>query len=327
MAAHVVVPGIAVKIMTGARIPPGCDAVVPFEETVEEDGHIRLTATAVHNQHIRFRGEDVAAGTTVVTAGTRLRPPEISMLASFGKALVPVHRRPRVAIVSTGDELIEVGETPMPGKVINSNALALAAALQEIGAEPIILGIARDTRESHQLLLGEGLKADALITSAGVSAGDRDLVREVLQQLGVKQLFWKVDIKPGGPLAFGLAGDKPVFSLPGNPVSTLITFEELVRSALLKMMGHRRVIRPYVTATLRQEVRKKPGKVHFLRVRVEVEDGRYVADTAGDQKTSILRTMVNANGIAVLPKEATAFPAGTEVKVHLLDREMEMLEG
>jgi len=174
--------------------------------------------------------------------------------------------------------------------------------------------------------MAEGLKADALITTAGVSAGDRDLVRGCLAELGVKQLFWRVDIKPGGPFAFGMKGETPVFSLPGNPVSSMITFEELVRPALLRMMGRRRVIRPFVKATLRREARKKPGKIHFLRVRVEVEEGRYWAASAGDQNTGILSTMVRANGIAVLPKDRTGFAAGEEVSVHLLHDDLGMTE-
>jgi len=319
-------PGCAVRIMTGAPIPPGCDAVVPVEETEERDDAVLLREKVNRLQHIRFRGEDVRSGDTVVSAGAVIRPPEISMLASFGKVTVPVYRRARVAILSTGDELIELGERPESGKIINSNALSLAAAVREIGAEPVILGIARDSRESHRGMMTEGLKADVLITSAGVSAGDRDLVRDCLAELGVRQLFWKVDIKPGGPVAFGMKEGKPVFSLPGNPVSTMVTFEELVRPALLKMMGHRRVIKPYVQATLRTEVRKKAGKVHFLRVRIEVENGRYWAISAGDQNTGILGTMLRANGIAVLPKEKTMFSPGEEVAVHLLHGDVGMLE-
>jgi len=319
-------PGCAVRIMTGAPIPPGCDAVVPVEETEERNDAFLLRERVNRLQHIRFRGEDVRSGDTVVSAGAVIRPPEIGMLASFGKATVPVYRRARVAILSTGDELIELGEQPGSGKIINSNALSLAAAVREIGAEPVILGIARDNRDSHREKMTEGLKADALITSAGVSAGDRDLVRECLAELEVRQLFWKVDIKPGGPVAFGMKEGKPVFSLPGNPVSTMVTFEELVRPALLRMMGHRRVIKPYVQATLRTEVRKKAGKVHFLRVRVEVENGRYRATSAGDQNTGILGTMLRANGIAVLPKEKTMFSPGEEVAVHLLHGDVGMLE-
>ncbi len=319
-------PGCAVRIMTGAPIPPGCDAVVPVEEVEQRDDAILLRERVERLQHIRFRGEDVRSGDTVVSVGTVIHPPEISMLASSGKAIVPVHRRARVAVLSTGDELIELGEQPVSGKIINSNALSLAAAIREIGADPIILGIACDSRESHREMMAEGLKADVLITSAGVSVGDRDLVRDCLAELGVRQIFWKVDIKPGGPFAFGMKEGKPVFSLPGNPVSTMITFEELVRPALLRMMGRRRVIKPYVQATLRGEVRKKPGKVHFLRVRIEVENGMNWATTAGDQNTGILGTMLRANGIAVLPKDKTVFFPGEEVAVHLLRSEVGMLE-
>ncbi len=319
-------PGCAVRIMTGAPIPPGCDAVVPVEETEERDDAILLRERVDRPQHIRFRGEDMRSGETVVSAGTIIHSPEISMLASFGKAIVPVYRRPRVAVLSTGDELIELGEQPASGKIINSNALSLAAAIREIGAEPIILGIARDSKESHREKMAEGLKADVLITSAGVSAGDRDLVRECLAELGVNQLFWKIDIKPGRPTAFGMKDGKPVFSLPGNPVSTMVTFEEFVRPALLRMMGHRRVIKPYVQATLRGEVRKKPGRVHFVRVRIDVENGMNWATSAGDQNTGILGTMLRANGIAVLPKDKAVFSPGEVVAVHLLRSDVGMLE-
>ncbi|GLI37006.1 molybdopterin molybdotransferase MoeA [Geobacter hydrogenophilus] len=319
-------PGCAIRIMTGAPLPPGCDAVVPVEETEDDGAAIRVVAPVKERQHIRFKGEDVATGETVIPAGTLIQPPEVSMLASFGKALVPVFRRARVAILSTGDELIELGEPPVPGKIINSNTLSLAAAVRQCGAEPIVIGIARDNRESHREKLAEGLKADALITSAGVSAGDRDLVRDVLEEMGVEQIFWKVDMKPGGPTAFGMHGAKPVFSLPGNPVSTIVTFELFARPALLRMMGHRRVVRPFVKAILREDAKKKPGKVNFLRVQVTVQEGRFVASTAGDQHTGILRTMVRANGLALLPLEASVVPAETEVDLMLLRDDVTMLE-
>lgn len=319
-------PGCAIRIMTGAPLPPGCDAVVPVEETEDDSAAIRVVAPVKERQHIRFKGEDVATGETVIPAGTLIQPPEVSMLASFGKALVPVFRKARVAILSTGDELVELGEPPVPGKIINSNTLSLAAAVRQCGAEPIVIGIARDNRESHREKLAEGLKADALITSAGVSAGDRDLVRDVLAEMGVEQIFWKVDMKPGGPTAFGMHGAKPVFSLPGNPVSTMVTFELFARPALLRMMGHRRVVRPFVKAILREDAKKKPGKVNFLRVQVAVQEGRFVASTAGDQHTGILRTMVRANGLALLPLEASVVPAGSEVDLMLLRDDVTMLE-
>ena len=317
-ASTAVAPGCAVKIMTGAPIPAGCDAVIPFEETEEGDGHVAVKGRATARQHIRFRGEDVREGDVVLTEGTPLRPAEISMLASLGKTFVSVYRSVRVAVLSTGDELIELGEPPSPGRIINSNSVAIAAAVREAGAEAVLLGIARDDVSSHAEKISEGLKADALITTAGVSAGDRDLVREVLAERGVESIFWRVDIKPGGPTAFGRKDGVPVFSLPGNPVSALITFEAFVRPALLRMMGRKKVLRPLVKATLTGAVRKKAGKVNFLRVGIEVRGGEYFASSSGDQNTGILRTMVLADAIAVLPADGTSFAAGEKVDVLLL---------
>jgi molybdopterin molybdotransferase len=313
-----VAPGCAVRIMTGAPIPAGCDAVVPFEEAEEADGHVLMKGAVTSRQHIRFRAEDVREGDVILPRGTPLRPPEISMLASLGKAFVPVHRKVRVAVLSTGDELVELGEPPSPGAIINSNSVAIAAAVLETGAEPILLGIARDDLASHAEKISEGLKADALITTAGVSAGDRDLVRKVLAEVGVESRFWRVGIKPGGPTAFGVKDGVPVFSLPGNPVSALITFEVFVRPALLRMMGRKKVVRPLVKATLSEAVRKKAGKVNFLRVGIEVRGGEYFASSAGDQNTGILRTMVLADALAVLPADRTSFTAGETVDVFLL---------
>jgi molybdopterin molybdotransferase len=318
--------GSAMKIMTGAPIPEGCDAVVPVENTEEMDGEVLIREKVYLRQHIRFRGEDVPAGETIIPAGTVIRPPEISMLASFGRAVVPVYRKARVAILSTGDELVELGVTPKKGEIINSNTLSLAASVLECGAIPLILGIARDNPDSHREKMLEGLKADVLITSAGVSAGDRDLVREILAELGVEQLFWRVDIKPGGPTAFGMKDGKPVFSLPGNPVSTMVTFEEFVRPAILRMMGHRRVIKPFVKAVLHGKARKKPGKINFLRVRLTNENGRYLAHSSGDQNTGILKTMLLADAMARLPADRTEFAPGDEVDVHILSSNLDMLE-
>jgi len=318
--------GCAVRIMTGAPLPAGCDAVVPVEETDDGQLQVTLLQPVKKGQHLRVRGEDVTAGAVFVRAGAIVRPPEINMLANFGKSLVAVYRRPLVAILSTGDELIELGVTPGPGEIVNSNALSLAAAVAETGCIPLMIGIARDNRESHLEKLREGLQADVLITSAGVSAGDRDLVREVLEELGAKQVFWKVGIKPGGPTAFALYGAKAVFSLPGNPVSTMITFEEFVRPALLKMLGHRQVLRPLFKAVLREELRKKPGKVQIVRLRLENEGGRWFASSAGNQQTAILRTMVDAQALAVLPAESGHFAAGAEVDVHFYGNHCERVE-
>lgn len=320
-------PGCAVKIMTGAPIPTGADAVVPIEETEETSGEqVVIQAAVCDRQHIRYRGEDVRSGQTVIAAGTIVRPPEVSMLASLGRSRVPVFLRPVVAILSTGDELVEIGRTPGAGEIINSNTLALAAAVREAGGIPRIVGIARDNLESHREKLQEGLKADMLVTSAGVSAGDRDLVRVVLEELGVKQVFWKVGIKPGKPTAFGAKDGKPVFSLPGNPVSTLITFEEFVRPALLRMMGQRQVFRPTFRAILRDEIKNKESdRTVLMRIRLEREDGFFYASTSGKQQTGLLKTMVNSAAIAVIPPGRGFLAAGEEVDVHFFGSYVDLI--
>jgi molybdopterin molybdotransferase len=316
--------GCAVRIMTGAPTPPGCNAVVPVEETDDGRDEVTLRELVTKGQHFRLRAEDVASGTVVIRSGTIIRPPEVNMLAGFGMALVPVYRRPTVAILSTGDELVELGRTPEPGEIINSNTLSLAASVREAGGIPRIIGIARDNRESHREKLSEGLKADVLITSAGVSAGDCDLVRDILEELGAVQKFWKVGIKPGGPTAFALFGSTPVFSLPGNPVSTMITFEEFVRPALLRIQGQQRVLRPLFKAVLRETQKKRAGKVQIVRLRLEKEAGRWYATSAGSQQTAILRTMVDAQALAVLPAESTIFSVGDEVDVHYYGNHIEL---
>lgn len=318
--------GEAVRIMTGAPIPSGADAVVPVEECVETGSAVSFAEKVKLGQHIRFRGEDFRKGDMVIEPGRAARPAEINVLASFGKALVSVYRRPRVAIVATGDELVELGEHPGGGQVINSNSLAVAAAVREIGGEPILAGIARDNPESHRTILKAALSADAVITSAGVSAGDRDLVRNILAELGVEQIFWKVAVKPGGPAAFGMAGTVPVFSLPGNPVSTLLTFELLVRPALLKMMGQNCIFKVPVKALLVEPAKPRPDKTTVLRVSLRNEGERLLASSSGDQKTGFVKTLVAADGYILLEPGDAPLPAGTEVDAYLLG-ERQMMKG
>jgi len=311
-------PGTAVRIMTGAPIPAGCDAIVPIENTDGGRATVTLHQAVQHGDFIRFRGSDIAVGEILLTAGSVLRPADINLLAAFSLTTAQVVRRPIVAILSTGDELVAPGEPLGAGKIVDSNAYSLAAAVSEIGAIPQILGIARDNRESLREKISAGLKADVLMTSAGVSAGDRDLVRKILEQSGIRQLFWKVAIKPGGPTAFGLNGDKPVFSVPGNPVSSMIAFEELIRPALLKMMGHQEIFRPQVLARVKGSLRNETNKTRFLRVKVKETADGLVAESAGDQNTGILSTMIRANAIAVLPAEQTELLEGKQVEVQLL---------
>ena len=252
-----VAPRSAVRIMTGAPVPPGCDAVVPFEDAEELKDAVSIKAEVVLGQHIRRQGEDIRLGEVALAVGTPVRVPEISLLASLGRTSVGVYRNPRVAILATGDELVEPGQPLSAGKVFNSNSVAIAAAVKEAGGAPLILGVATDNRESLRQKLSEGLRADVLITVAGVSVGDRDMVREILQELDVQQVFWRIDMKPGKSTAFGVKNGKPVFSLPGNPVSAVVTFEELVRPAILRMMGYPCVIKPYVAAILQEDYAKR----------------------------------------------------------------------
>ena len=313
-----VTPGTAIKIMTGAPLPAGAQAVVPIEDASEENGTLHIRKPFQAGDHIRFRGEDIQQGEPIISAGSLIRPSEINLLASFGIQNVAVHRRPQVAILSTGDELVEPGEPIGPGQIANSNAYSLAVAVKAVGGEPLLLGIARDNQESLREKLSVGLQTDALITSAGVSMGDRDLVCEMLLEAGVEQLFWKVDIKPGRPTAFGMKDGRPVFSLPGNPVSTMVTFEEFVRPALLKMQGHKQVIKPYAKAVLNETVEKKPGRLQFMRVHLCEQDDQLVASSSGNQHTAMVKTMLRANGIAVLPADRRRIDAGEKVAVHRL---------
>jgi molybdopterin molybdotransferase len=309
----------AVKIMTGAPIPPGFDAVIPFEEVLSETSQSIIVPQGVKTgQHIRFSGEDIGKGDPLVIKGTFIRTAEVSMLAASGVTFLLVFRRVRVAILSTGDELVEFGEPVPAGKIVNSNAIALAAAVKEAGGEPTMLGIAADTPESLKERIREGLKYDVLITTAGVSAGERDLVREVLEWAGVLPLFWKVAIKPGGPTAFGVKGGTPVFSLPGNPVSSLLTFEEFARPALLRMMGHSAVLRPLFKGVLAEDVSKKEGKSGIVRLKVQREGDVFKLTSAGNQQTGLQRTLLNADAVAVLPAESTVVRKGESIDFHFL---------
>lgn len=307
--------GGALRIMTGACLPLGCDAVVPLEETDKGKQSVTLLQPVGKGQHVRLRGGEIREGCVVAASGTPVGPALIGVLASFGMSMAAVHRRPLVALVCSGDELIELGRSPGPGQVINSNALALAAAVREAGGIPRIIGIACDNRVSHRKLLAEGHGADVLVTSAGVSAGDRDLVRDVLEELGARRIFWKVAMRPGGPSAFYTHGRTPVFCLPGNPQATLICFEEFVRPTLLRMQGFCSVLRPLFRAVLRDGLAKWPGSVRIVPVRLEHDEGRWYA-TPVRRLSSIDMPPPGAEALAVLPFESGSCDAGDEVQVH-----------
>jgi molybdopterin molybdotransferase len=309
-------PGTAVRIMTGAPVPAGCGAIVPIENTDGGEDSVTIVKTVQPGDYIRTRGGDIAAGELMIPLGTVLRPAEINLLAAFGHVEMKVYRQPRVAILSTGDELVAPGETAGSGQIIDSNAYSLAAAVKELGGIPQLLGIARDDHASLKQKITLGLQADALITSAGISTGDRDLVNETLKEVGVEQLFWRVAMKPSGPTAFGVQAGKPVFSLPGNPVSSMIGFEELVRPALLKMMGQNVLFRPLRKAIAKTTLLNTSGKLRFLRVKATETDEGLIVESAGNQNTGILSTMIRANAFAVLSADRERVNCGEEVEVH-----------
>jgi len=318
-------PGEAIRIMTGAPIPAGCDTVVPLEE-VEETGHgIRLTGKVTPGSHIRKRGEDIRVGDKAIPARSFLRPQEIGMLASLGKTSAKVFRKPKVAVLATGDEVLEPGSPLSPGKIINSNSYSIAAQILETGAEPILLGIAGDDGEKTREKIRAGMQADTLITTGGVSVGDKDHVREALVELGGEIKFWKVNMKPGKPVAFAVLNGKPVFALPGNPVAAMVAFEVFVRPTLLKMMGHPRVCRPVVRAILTEAVKNKGERPHLVRALVELREGRYFVTTTGNQSSARLSSLTHGNGLMRLAPETSLAP-GDVVDVSLLDRGFEMGE-
>jgi molybdopterin molybdotransferase len=313
-----VAPGEAVRIMTGAPLPEGTDAVVPVEETARADGAVKILSSVSAGANIRRAGEDVRAGEKVLAEGTVLRPAQAGMLASLGRSSVYVYQRPRVAVLSTGDELLEIDETWQDGKIINSNSYSIAALVSECGGAAVQLGIARDRREDLSGKMKEGLTADILITTGGVSVGDYDLVKELLQEMG-QMNFWKVAMRPGQPLAFGSLAGKPLFGLPGNPVSCMISFELFARPSLLKMAGFPKIFRPSLRATLREDVAKKSGLTYFVRCRLIEEGGTLCAVTTGEQGSGILSSMVRAEGLAVLPSAKTFVAKGETIRVIPLD--------
>ena len=312
-----VAAGETVRIMTGAPIPQGCDTVVPIENVETIGDTIRLVGEARPGAHIRKRGEEIRKGERAIAANSLLRPQEIGMLASLGKSSVRVYRRPRVGVLATGDELLEIGSPPAPGKIINSNSYSIAAQVAASGGDPVMLGIAEDEVERTCDRIREGIRGDLLITTGGVSVGDRDCVKEAIVALGGDIKFWKVHMKPGKPLAFAILEGKPVFALPGNPAAAMISFEVFVRPALLKMTGHTRIFRPTVTAVLTEPVANKGDRPHLIRVRVEAEQDGYAASVTGNQSSARLSSLTAANGFMTIAP-GTILAAGERVVVSLL---------
>ena len=312
-----VAAGQAARIMTGAMMPQGADAVVMQEVTQQDADEVKIFESIDKTGNVRFTGESVTEGQQVMGKGKHLRPSEVSMLASLNCAEATVHRKPTVAIVSTGDELTPLGEPLEPGKIRDSNRYGLYAQVEEAGGIPIDMGIAPDDEaETERIFRAALAKADALITSGGVSVGEHDVVKTVLAKLGEIN-FWRVAMKPGKPQAYGIADGKPIFGLPGNPVSSLVVFELFVRPALLKMAGHTDLLRPTFKANLMESVTNRDGRVNYMRAILSVSDGRITAEITGPQGSGILHSLVLANGLITIPT-GTTLNAGETVDAQFL---------
>ncbi len=314
-------PGQAIRIMTGAPIPKGADTVLKVEDTEHTPNSVRVFKPEAQGANIRPQGEDVKKGECIIAKGTQIRPGEAGMLAILAKSFVFVYQRPRVAILSTGDELADLDERFSEEKIINSNSYGIAAAVQEAGGIPFLLGIARDTPAALKEKMSHGLTADILVLSGGVSMGDYDFTKTVFHELGAEMNFWKLAIRPGQPLAFGKIQGKLAFGLPGNPVSSMVTFEQLVRPAMLKMSGHLTYGRPVLQAIFQEKFSKRTDRRHFLRGVLTQEEGVFKVRTTGAQGSGILTSMVKANCLIDIPVEVERVSPGDLVSVQLLGGE------
>jgi molybdopterin molybdotransferase len=318
--------GEAARIMTGAVIPEGADSVIRQEDTKKDGNTVILYASVTKGQNIRFAGEDVRTGELVVKKGIALRPADIGMLAALGKAFISVYQKPRVAIMSTGDELVDIETNPPLGKIINSNSYSLAAQVLECGGIPIMLGISKDKKIDLQEKFQTALHADVIISSGGVSVGDFDFVKNVMGEIGNAMHFWQVAMRPGKPLAFGAIESVPLFGLPGNPVSAMVSFEQFVRPSLLKMQGQTKIFRQTIKAVCAQEIQKSAGFRHFIRAVVKKEKDQYIASVTGDQGSGILKSMVIANALIVMGENEIRIKKGEQVTIQLLDDSLSQKE-
>lgn len=320
--------GTSARIMTGAPLPAGADAVIPVEDTNEPWREadrplpevVQIYRSVKAGDYVRYPGEDIGAGTEVLPAGHKIRPQEIGVMASLGVSQVNVVRVPKVGILATGDELIGVDEELRPGKIRNSNGYAQTAQVLALGAKPVPLGVARDTEEDIRAKLQAGLDAgvDLFVSSAGVSVGAYDVVKAVLEQTG-NVGFWRVRMRPGKPLAFGTYADVPYLGLPGNPVSAMVSFERFVRPAILKMAGHTRLDRPSITVTM-QDGFGSDGRESYIRaVITRDESGQYLATTTGSQGSHIMTSLVKANGLVIVPEGVKSVPAGAQLSAFMID--------
>lgn len=312
-------PSEAVRIMTGAVIPSGADTVVMSEHTSAEEGDVVVFRDPGRGANIRLRGEYISCGETVLRPGETIGASEIGLLASSGYAQIPVYKRPAVGVLSTGDELVDLGTPLGPGQIFSSNAYSLAAQILECGAVPMSLGIASDDEDGLVGKLRQGLAAaDVVVTSGGVSEGRHDLVKQALMSIGMSLVFWKVAMKPGKPVLFGTVGHTLVFGLPGNPGAATICFEQFVRPALLKMMGHKRLVRPQAQAVLAGQAISSSDRLCFLRCRLEQDRGRLTARLIPRLGVGLHRSSFSTHGLIVIPPGKSLIKPGDTVAVQIL---------
>lgn len=318
-------PGECAKIMTGGIMPEGADAVVMVEDT-EESGadKVKVKASIEKGENVRFKGEDIKAGSVILRKGTKLRAQEIGLLAAIGKSTVTVYQRPVVGILSTGSEIISIDETPAPGKVVDSNSYTISSAVKNAGAIALPLGIASDSEEEIKDKILNNRAVNIFITSGGVSVGEFDLVKKLFNELNCNMKFWKAAIKPGKPFAFGLLNGIPLFGLPGNPVSSFVAFEVFVRPAILKMMGIKKIFQRRFKSIMTENFENKPGRTHFVRGIFEWDGEQLKVKPSGAQGSAMLSTLVSANCLIVIPADKGNIKKGEIVEIIPLDNSILM---
>ncbi len=321
VAEHAIEPGTAMRIMTGAPVPAGADAVIQVELTHSEgreSAWVEILQEVAPGNNIRPAGDDIQQGQKVLTQGTEIRGWEIGLLATLGYATVPVIRRPRVAILGTGDEIIDVDEALQPGKIRNSNSYLLEAAIRHAGGEPHRLGVARDTVESLREKFSAALSHDLIITSGGVSVGDFDLVKDIMREQGQVD-FWRINMRPGKPVAFGQIGGVPLLGLPGNPVSSAVTFQLFGCPVIRKLLGHTRLVKPQVEVVVEDGVQDRVMRRHYVRAHVAWNGTAFIAQTTGPQGSHIMTSLLNANALLIVPEGGVEIHPGERTQAMMLD--------
>lgn len=316
-ASHAVSSGEAMRIMTGAPMPEGADCVVRLEDTDGGMSTVSVLGAAAAGRNVRYAGEDFEKGAPALPAGTALHAAHVGVLASLGASVVPVFRAPRVAIISSGDELVQIGgysEVVSGKRIVSSNNYTLAALVREAGAIPVDLGIASDSIESLREKLEQARDCDLILTSAGISVGEKDFTREAVGQLGGTQIFWRVRMRPGAPLAFGTLFDKPWLGVSGNPVSAMVSFILFARPAIRKMIGHALLFPGIVNARVTEEISTTAPLTHFLRGIISRDADGYTARLSGSQSSGVMTALARANALLVIPEDVRHVPVGESVQ-------------